>query len=442
MPRPRGLKLVIALVVLVIIALIVVPQFLYIVDETDQALVLRFGDFERVAIQPGLKIKLPFIETVTKFDKRLLRFDAPPETLITLDKKNLIIDAYARYKIVDPRQFFATVTDEAGADSRLRDIIQGEMKKQIASVNQSDIILNQRASGFIEGVPTIVQFVLESTRVAARDIGVEIIDVRIKRADFTETIQQSIFQRMNAERQQEAALFRAEGSEFDFKIRATADRTRTITIANAERDSSIIRGCGEAITVKILATAFNKDPEFFNFQRSLEAYAQALGTGDTLVLESQSEFFRYLTNPSGVLDGILPAGAPDILGEADPANTNTIDTDNEASVIGVYTSEEIVKLVRDCERQSGFIVDVSGAVEKATVLSTFEAGLTTTKINWIVDGRSVFLTDLETKIIGDIEFAGLLPSSLIEDVILGEEVTIVARREPDESFLAIEVIFE
>jgi membrane protease subunit HflC len=442
MPRPRGLKLVIALVVLVIIALIVVPQFLYIVDETDQALVLRFGEFERVAIQPGLKIKLPFIETVTKFDKRLLRFDAPPETLITLDKKNLIIDAYARYKIVDLRQFFATVTDETGADSRLRDIIQGEMKKQIASVNQSDIILNQRASGFIEGVPTIVQFVLESTRVAARDIGVEIIDVRIKRADFTETIQQSIYQRMNAERQQEAALFRAEGAEFDFKIRATADRTRTITVANAERDSSIIRGCGEAMTVKILATAFNKDPEFFNFQRSLEAYAQALGTGDTLVLESQSEFFRYLTNPSGVLDGILPAGAPDILGEADPANTNTIDTYNESSVIGVFTSEEIVKSVRDCERQSGFIVDVSGTLEKATVLSTFEAGLTTTKINWVVDGRSVFLTDLETEIIGDSAFRGLVPSSLSEDKIVGEEVTIVARREPDESFLAIEVIFE
>ena len=323
MPRPRGLKLVIALVVLIIIAIIVVPQFLFIVDETDQALVLRFGEFERVAIQPGLKIKIPFIETVTKFDKRLLRFDAPPETLITLDKKNLIIDAYARYKIVDPRRFFATVTDEAGADSRLRDIIQGEMKKEIASVNQSDIILNQRASGFIDGVPTIVQAVLDTTRVAARDIGVEIIDVRIKRADFTETIQQSIFQRMNAERQREAALFRAEGAEFDFKIRASAERTRTITIANAERDSNIIRGCGEAVAVKIFASAFNKDPEFFNFQRSLEAYANALGSGDTLVLDSQSEFFRYLTDPSGILDGVLPAGAPAILGEAAPANIST-----------------------------------------------------------------------------------------------------------------------
>ncbi|MCH8089631.1 MAG: protease modulator HflC [Chloroflexi bacterium] len=442
MPRPRGLKLVIALVVLIIIAIIVVPQFLFIVDETDQALVLRFGEFERVAIQPGLKIKIPFIETVTKFDKRLLRFDAPPETLITLDKKNLIIDAYARYKIVDPRQFFATVTDEAGADARLRDIIQGEMKKEIASVNQSDIILNQRASGFIDGVPTIVQAVLDTTRVAARDIGVEIIDVRIKRADFTETIQQSIFQRMNAERQQEAALFRAEGSEFDFKIRATADRTRTITIANAERDSSIIRGCGEAVTVKILASAFNKDPEFFNFQRSLEAYAKALGSGDTLVLESQSEFFRYLTDPSGILDGVLPAGAPAILGEAEPANIDTIETEDEASVVGTFTAEEIIRLVRDCERLSGFIKDIAGTVDDVEVLSTFEAGLTTTSIIWIVGGSAIVLTDLETQFLGDAQFIGAVPSTLAVDDVIGREVSIIARREPDETFLAIEVTFE
>ncbi|MCH7996154.1 MAG: protease modulator HflC [Chloroflexi bacterium] len=442
MLRPSRLKLVIAVVVLVIIAIIIVPQFLYIVDETDQALVLRFGEFERVAIQPGLKIKIPFIETVTKFDKRLLRFDAPPETLITLDKKNLIIDAYARYKIVDPRKFFATVTDEAGADARLRDIIQGEMKKEIASVNQSDIILNQRASGFIDGVPTIVQAVLDTTRVAARDIGVEIIDVRIKRADFTDTIQQSIYQRMNAERQQAAALFRAEGSEFDFKIRATADRTRTITIANAERDSSIIRGCGEAVTVKILASAFNKDPEFFNFQRSLEAYVKALGSGDTLVLESQSEFFRYLTNPSGILDGVLPAGAPAILGEAEPANIDTIPFEDETSVVGSFTAEEIVRLVRDCERLSGFIKDISGTVDDVEVLSSFEAGLTTTSIIWIVGGDAIVLTDLETQFFGDADFIGAVPSTLTEDDVLGREVTIIARREPDESFLAIEVTFE
>lgn len=442
MPRPRGLKLVIALVVLIIIAIIVVPQFLFIVDETDQALVLRFGEFERVAIQPGLKIKIPFIETVTKFDKRLLRFDAPPETLITLDKKNLIIDAYARYKIVDPRRFFATVTDEAGADARLRDIIQGEMKKEIASVNQSDIILNQRASGFIDGVPTIVQAVLDTTRVAARDIGVEIIDVRIKRADFTETIQQSIFQRMNAERQQEAALFRAEGSEFDFKIRATADRTRTITIANAERDSSIIRGCGEAVTVKILASAFNKDPEFFSFQRSLEAYAKALGSGDTLVLESQSEFFRYLTDFSGTLNGELPAGAPAILGEAAPADISIIPAEDDVSVIGIYTSEEIIRLVRDCERLSGFIKDIAGTVDDVEVLSTFEAGLTTTSIIWIVGGSAIVLTDLETQFFGDAQFIGAVPSTLVVDDVIGREVTIIARREPDESFLAIEVTFE
>ena len=303
---PKALKYAIGLVVLIIIALIVIPQFLFTVDETDQALVLRFGEFNRQLVEPGLKTKVPFIETVTKFDKRLLRFDAPPETLITLDKKNLIIDAYARYKITDPRKFFETVLDVPGADARLRDIISGELKKEIASYDQSDIILNQRRTGTIDGVPTIVQTVTDVSRESARDIGVQIIDVRIKRADFTETINQSIFQRMNAERQQEAALFRAEGAEFDFRIRALADRTRTITVANAMRDSDIIRGCGEAIAVKIFASAFNKDPEFYNFQRSLEAYSNALSEQDTLVLEANSDFFRYLNNFEGRLNGELP----------------------------------------------------------------------------------------------------------------------------------------
>ncbi|MFQ5874154.1 MAG: protease modulator HflC, partial [Dehalococcoidia bacterium] len=244
---PGGIKSIIGIVVLIIVLIILVPQFLYTVDETNQAIVLRFGEFDRRKTEPGLNWKVPFVESVTRYDKRLLRFDAPPETLITLDKKNLIIDAYARYKITDPKKFFETVRDEAGADSRLRDIIQGELKKQIASFNQSDIILAQRQTGFIDGVPTIVQAVRDDAREKAFSIGVEIVDVRIKRADFTDPIQQSIFQRMNAERQREAALFRAEGSEFDFRIRATADRTRTITIANANRDAAIITGCGESV---------------------------------------------------------------------------------------------------------------------------------------------------------------------------------------------------
>ena len=438
---PKGLKYAIGLVVLIIIAVIVIPQFLFTVDETNQALVLRFGEFNREVREPGLKTKIPFIETVTKYEKRLLRFDAPPETLITLDKKNLIIDAYARYKITDPRKFFETVINEAGADARLRDIISGELKKQIASYNQSDIIINQRRTGEIEGVPTIVQAVTDISKQSARDIGVEIIDVRIKRADFTETIQQSIFQRMNAERQQEAALFRAEGSEFDFRIRASADRTRTITIANAMRDSDIIRGCGESVAVKIFASAFNKDPEFYNFQRSLEAYSKALSNQDTLVLDADSDLFRYLNNFEGRLDGELPPLFPGADASSSLEQTADVETNGE-SLVEDYSTERVTQLIWDCERRSGFIQDVSGPIESVDVVSIFEAGLTTTDIAWVVGGRSFSLVDFETEIVGDADLAGILPSEITEDDVAGREVDVVMRREPDESLLAIQITFK
>ena len=438
---PKGLKYAIGLVVLIIIAVIVIPQFLFTVDETNQALVLRFGEFNREVKEPGLKTKIPFIETVTKYEKRLLRFDAPPETLITLDKKNLIIDAYARYKITEPRKFFETVINEAGADARLRDIISGELKKEIASYNQSDIIINQRRTGEIEGVPTIVQAVTDISKQSAQDIGVEIIDVRIKRADFTETIQQSIFQRMNAERQQEAALFRAEGSEFDFRIRASADRTRTITIANAMRDSDIIRGCGESVAVRIFASAFNKDPEFYNFQRSLEAYSMALSEQDTLVLDADSDLFRYLNNFEGRLDGELPPLFPGAGSESSLVQTADAQADGE-SIIEDYSTDRVTQLIWDCERRSGFIQDVAGTVESVDVVSIFEAGLTTTDIEWFVGGRNFALIDFETEIVGDAELAGILPSDITEDDVVGREVEVVMRREPDESLLAIQITFK
>ncbi|MEE9198399.1 MAG: protease modulator HflC [Dehalococcoidia bacterium] len=439
---PGGIKALVGIGVLILAALILVPNSLYKVDETNQALVLRFGEFNRVKQKPGLNLKVPFIETITKYDKRLLRFDAPPEGLITLDKKNLIIDAYARYKITDPKLFFETVRDEAGADSRLRDIISGELKKQVALFNQSDIIKTQRVKGFIDGVPTIVQAVTDLSRDKARSIGVEIVDVRIKRADFSDTIQQSIFQRMNAERQREASLFRAEGSERDFRIRASADRTRTITLANATRDADIILGCGESVAVTIFASAFNKDPEFFNFQRSLEAYAQALGAGDTLVLAADSELFRYLNDPAGLLGGELPAGFPAVLGEADPAASGPIAAVEEPPIGAIFTPEEITRLIRDCERQTDFIQDIAGLVEDVLVISEFEAGLTTIEIDWVVAGKTVELADLETVITGATELVGIAPSLITADQVVGREVEIIARRQPDESLLALEIIFQ
>jgi membrane protease subunit HflC len=443
---PRGLKVVIALIVVVLLAVIIIPQFFYIVDETDQALVLRFGDFNRSTQTPGLNVKIPFVEEVTKYDKRLLRFDAPPEPLITLDKKQLIIDAYARYKIVDPKKFFETVRDEAGADPRLSDIIQGELKKHTALSNQSDIILTQRQAGFIDGEPTIVQAVTDASRESARDIGVEIIDVRIKRADFTDTIQQSIFQRMNAERQREASLFRAQGSELDFRIRADAERTKTITLANAQRDADIIEGCGESVAVSIFAAAFNRDPEFFSFQRSLESYSQALGGQDTLVLNASSELFRYLSDPAGVLNGEFPFGYPPVLGGGDPASGGAIDTGDEPPVGEIFGPEEITRLILECERQSGFVQDIAGPITGVDVISEFEAGLTTVEVIWTVAGVNITLEDPiaaddSTQIVGDPNFLGVPPSQITEDMVLGREVAVITRRKPDLSLLAIEVNF-
>lgn len=443
---PRWVKYAIGVVVLIIVLIIIIPQFFYIVDETDQALVLRFGEFNRQKTEPGLNWKIPFVETVTKYDKRLLRFDAPPETLITLDKKNLIIDAYARYKIVDPKVFFETVLDEAGADSRLRDIIGGELKKQIASFNQSDIIKDQRRFGFIDGVPTIVQATRDEARIKARDIGVEIIDVRIKRADFTDPIQQSIFQRMNAERQRAAALFRAEGSEQDFRIRATANRFRTITIANAERDAEIIKGCGDAVAVKIFAAAFNQDPEFFTFQRSLEAYAELLGNQDTLVLDANSELFRYLNDPSGVLNGQLPAGFPSVLGEAPPAASGPIEAPDRVG--DIFDSDTIDQLVLDCEAQSGFVQFLDGIVENVDVVSVFEAGLTTTDINWTVGGQKFLLRQGETQIRGEPALEGVFLRDIEIDDVKDRQVSVTSRREPaedefgNEILLAIRITFQ
>ena len=314
----------------------------------------------------------------------------------------------------------------------MSDIIQGELKKQIALFDQSDIILTQRQSGFIDGVPTIVQSVTDASRESARDIGVEIIDVRIKRADFTDTIQQSIYQRMNAERHREASLFRAQGSELDFRIRADAERIRTITLANAQRDADIIEGCGESVAVTIFAAAFNRDPEFFNFRRSLQSLTQALGGQDTLVLNASSELFRYLSDPAGTLNGELPPGFPGVLGGTLPASSGPIDVADQPPVGQLFGPDTITRLIRDCERQSGFIRDISGSIGSVNVVSEFEAGLTTIDIEWTVGGQKIILenpiaADDATQIVGAPDLEGLLPSEITQEMVLGREVDVIAR---------------
>ena len=279
-------------VLIAIIGAIVVPQTLYIVDETQLAIVTRFGE-PRVSItSPGLYMKTPFIETVRYFEKRILIFDAPPDSLLTEDKRRLVIDVYARARIIDPLLFFRTVQTESQATSRAVDIITSELRREIALDTQIEVIQETREE--------IMNRVRDSVRPKLLEFGIETIDVRIKRADFPDTVAESVYARMQAERKRIADRERAEGAERDAEVRANVDRQAAIIRAEAERDAQIIRGEGEAEAVRIFAESLGQDPEFYAFQRSLQAYKNFLPeSGTTVVLPADSSLFQFLQTPSG-----------------------------------------------------------------------------------------------------------------------------------------------
>ena len=286
----------IILVVLIILAGILGPQAFFVVDETQLAVVTRLGDPKRSIKSPGLYSKTPFIDTVTYFDKRLLLFDAPPDSLLTLDKKRLIIDVYARGRIVEPLTFFEKLRSEAAAASRAVDIISSELRREIASDNQADIITTKRED--------IMNRVRDTVSPALLEFGIEIVDIRIKRADFPTEIAQSVYARMQAERKRKADRERAEGAEVDARIRADVDKEATIIRAEAERDANITRGEGEAEAIAIFADALEQGPEFYAFQRSLEAYKTFLtqNPNTTIILAPDSDLLQFLQNPKGNLE--------------------------------------------------------------------------------------------------------------------------------------------
>ncbi len=286
------MKILAALLILTVIAAgILGPQFLFVVDETQSAIVTRFGEPQRTIRQPGLKMKSPFIDTVIYFDQRNTLFDAPPDSLLTSDKKRLIIDAYAVVRIIDPLEFYKTVRTPQRAVTRSTDNIASELRKEIGQDEQSQIIKTNRE--------TIMNRVTEASRPLLSDFGLQVVDVRTKRIDFPSEIANSIYERMKAERKRIADAERAEGAERDLEIRAGTDRQAAIIKAEAERDADIVRGEGEASAITIFAEALEQGPEFYAFRRSLEAYANALRTGTTLVLSADSELFRYLQSPTG-----------------------------------------------------------------------------------------------------------------------------------------------
>ena len=309
------MRALIILGVLVVIGLIVLRQSLYIVDETQQVIILRFNEVINTRLTPGLYLKAPFVDTVASFDKRILRIDADPASMPDKEKQNLIIDSYSRYRIVDPVKFRKTLQTEINASSRLGDIVTSTLRDRVALRDRFEIIgaepivdelgnpvENPEGLPLFEGRTTrneILQEVLDGVkrRTQEQDFGIEIIDVRIKRADFPASVTPSIYTRMRAERNRIATRFRAEGEEEDLKIRAVANRDREVILATADKESNRIRGEGEAQAISILAEALNQDPDFFSFRRSLEAYQTFLSDRDTIVLSADEDLFKFLGTP-------------------------------------------------------------------------------------------------------------------------------------------------
>jgi regulator of protease activity HflC (stomatin/prohibitin superfamily) len=384
--------------IIIIVGLIVISQTFYIVDETEQVIITRFGNVQDVVDEPGLNYRAPFVDTVVRFDKRLLRIDADPETMRDANKENLSIDSYARYRITDPVQFRKTLLTESNARSRLGDIVNATLRENIALLERPQIIganfiLDSAGNQVVdvEGLPLIrgtesrtelLAIVLSGVRArtnaqevtkeftvpaggesadfqiriegsvilpddigvvsgpngevtpgvdvlkrsfseglltfgvqegetltagdtftvqyfVARDepFGIEIVDVRIKRADFPDTVTPSIYTRMRAERSRIATKFRAEGDEQDLQIRAGADKDRDIILADADKTANEVRGQGEADAIRILADALEEDPEFFSFRRSLEAYKVFLNQRTTVILSSEADIFKFLQGP-------------------------------------------------------------------------------------------------------------------------------------------------
>lgn len=308
----------------IILLAILGPQFLFTVDETKFVVVTRFGEVQRIETTPGLKAKIAFIDATTTFEKRLLRVDVAPASIPDVDQQFLDIDAYVRYRITDPQKFLERLRDQANAASRISAIVTAELRAEIGTRSRAEIIGGRITTildpdppqGLEPGLITIVEFMEEdgvptreaitraikertNERVQApdADFGIEIVDVRIKRADFPQVTEENVFARMSSERLVQATRLRAEGEEEFRTITADVDRRVEIIAADADRQSSTLRGEGEAQAISILADALGQDPEFFAFQRSLEAYKRILSEQTTVVLPADSPLFQYLQDP-------------------------------------------------------------------------------------------------------------------------------------------------
>lgn len=281
-----------ALVVILIAAGALLKSSLFTVHQAQQALVVQFGDPRRVITEPGLHFKVPMIQDVIYFDKRILGLDAQPEEILTTDRRRLVVDSFVRYRIVDPLLYYQSVRNEALLRNNLAPSVANALRGAFGKLDAIAIVSGDR--------PAAMQAVSTVLEVDAKRLGIDIVDVRIKRADFPEAIGQAIFRRMQTEREREAKEQRATGFELSEKIRADAERQRTVLLADARKQSEVLRGEGDGARTRIFAEAANQDPEFYAFYRSLQAYSKSLQQNDTtMILSPDSEFFRYFTESPG-----------------------------------------------------------------------------------------------------------------------------------------------
>ena len=278
-------------VILIVFGLI---SSVFTVNQRQQALVLQFGEPKRIIQEPGLAFKVPFIQDVMYYEKRVLSLiPQDAEEVILADQKRLQVDAYARYRIMDPLLFFQTVRNEIGARARLESIIDSSVRRVLGGETLGSILTGER-----EGINGSIRDEVENS---VTSLGIEIIDVRLRRADYPEATSQNIFNRMKSEREREAREFRATGEEEAQKIRADAEKTRTVIVAEAQKESQELRGQGDSQAIRIYADSFGQDEEFFSFYRSMEAYQKSIGEGPTsMVLSPDSSFFRFFKDKDGV----------------------------------------------------------------------------------------------------------------------------------------------
>jgi membrane protease subunit HflC len=288
--------------VVIALALILLYSSIFTVHQTQQALVLRFGEPIRKPIEePGLYYKLPLIDTVVLIDKRILDLESPPQEVIASDQKRLVVDAFARYHITNPLKFYQSVGTIEGANSRLSSVLNSSLRRVLGASTFIEVVRDERAE--------LMGKIKDGMNAEAKDnFGIEVVDVRLRRADLPDANSAAVYQRMQTERQREAAEIRAQGNQASQAIRAKADRDVTVVIAEATSKGEQTRGEGDGTRNKIFADAYGKDPDFFAFYRSMQAYELGLQKdGTKMLLTPDSEFFRYFQNPAGTVPAPAPA---------------------------------------------------------------------------------------------------------------------------------------